>query len=171
MAADFTTDTDPVLLAYGQACFAAQALESSIRLLLVVNSSAKTKLAVSPTVLSEIEAETMRDAIYTLFSRALAVEYFTAAEEKQIKAAMRTRNYLIHEFWARHVARMATPDGRRFLIGKLHEIQLELVAAERILASLIDRYLGEHGLDLQQLQELALSQYQAGSGDAGVPGG
>mgnify|MGYP006929324600 CR=1 FL=1 len=162
MTDSFDADLEPVLLAYGKACFAAQSLESSIRLLLVVQSSARAGMAVSPRVLSEIESETMRDAVYSLFERAKAVEYFTAAEEKQIKQAMRTRNYLIHELWARYAARMTTPDGRAFLVGQMEKIQRELGAAERILASLVDRHLEEHGLTLEKIQELALRQYQSG---------
>lgn len=163
-------EIEPMMLAYGKACYSAQHLEAALRFLLVLNRSNNKGQVVAPDAIGEIESETMREAVFALFNLARKFEYFTSNEEKRVKRAIWDRNFLIHELWDRNAASIATPEGRQKVLKKIEAIHSQLKSASDIINDLSNRYLAECGLSVDQIKELAMQQYTPGgngSSDSG----
>jgi hypothetical protein len=82
-------------------------------------------------------------------------EYFTKAEKKMIFKAIRKRNDLIHGYMVDRVQDLFTPDGRRFLVEDIRRTRKALQDADRVNASLIDRYLKEYGTSMEAVERQA----------------
>jgi hypothetical protein len=158
-------DIDPVFLAYGKACFIAQNLESTLRFLLVVHKSAEDKEPISPSAISTIEADTFREALFALFGRARKAAYFKAKEERQLREAIKKRNYLIHEYWDKNAMMLLIPEGRASIIADLEAITKLIRAADLTIVSFIDRYLAHHGMSTKMIKEWSGRLYKAGRVD------
>lgn len=162
MSDTFNEDMEPLFLAYGKACYVAQNLESTLRFLLVVNRSHRDGQAISQAAITEIETETAREAVFALFDRAKRSEYFTSQEERLVKAAMRARNHLMHEYWDKNIKKVIAPDGRLAVMNELSAINEQIRVADKIIVSLIDRYMIECGLTTEICKQLADQVYESG---------
>jgi len=95
-----------------------------------------------------------------IFKSVRKKEYFTSPERKAIHKAIRLRNELVHRFMVDKVEQILTPEGRQSLLEELHGIREAVQAADRIIASLLDRYLEEYGTSLEELQDYAADLFQ-----------
>lgn len=96
-------------------------------------------------------------------------EYFTSPERKSIHKAIRLRNELVHRFMVDRVEQILSPEGRQTLLEEIRGIRGAVQNADRIIASLIDRYLEEYGTSLEELQDYAsdLFHEEPGEDDTG----
>ena len=159
----FNKEIEPLLLAYGKACYAAQNLESTLRFLLVLNRSQKDKQIVSADSIAEIDEETNKEAVFALFQRARKIEYFTSKEERLVKAAIRSRNYLMHEFWSKNIKMVSTAEGREKIASELASITQQVHKADEIVVSLIDKYMVKYGITTDILKKMAEQSYELGA--------
>lgn len=161
---DLDQDFERLFTAYGAACHAAQLLERSFRVLLVAQQAAKAPAFANEAV-GYIETETARDTLRDLFSAAQRKEYFTEAEIAKINAAVRKRNFLIHEFFAHAGTDTLTPSGRKAALVELQSIRDQLNRAREILEALAERYLLEFGLTVETLVAAAQTLATSSSED------
>ena len=91
-------------------------------------------------------------------------EHFTSPERKAIHKAIRLRNDLVHRFMVDKVEQLFSEAGRQTLVEELQGIRRAIQYADGIIASLIDRYLSEHGASLEELQAYADGLFD-GEGD------
>lgn len=161
---DLDQEIERLFTAYGAACHAAQLLESSFRMLLVAQQAAKEP-ALSSEAVGYIETETARNTLRDLFGAAKRKEYFTAAEIATINAAIRRRNFLIHEFFAQGGTDTLTPSGRKAALIELQSIRDQLNSARVIVEALAERYLLEFGLTMETLAAAAQTLVTSSSED------
>lgn len=90
-----------------------------------------------------------------IFKAVRKKEFFTSPERKAIHKAIRLRNELVHRFMVDKVEQFLSSEGRQALLEELHGIREAVQAADRIIASLLDRYLEEYGTSLEELQDYA----------------
>ena len=95
-----------------------------------------------------------------LFRAVRKKEHFTSPERKAIHKAIRLRNDLVHRFMVDKVEQLFTNAGRQELADELRGIRQAVQYADGIIASLIDRYLKEHGASLEELQAYAEDLFQ-----------
>jgi len=155
-------DWEPLYLQYGKACFVAQNLETTLRMLLVLHRSKKMGQSVSAPIISAINSETRKEAVFALFDRSRSIEYFTPKEERMLKAAIQVRNQLIHEFWPSNILKTCTPEGRAEVIDALGNMANQIREADDVVVSLVDRYLIEHGLSTEILKQFSEVLHEAG---------
>lgn len=146
-------DLDVVFRAYGAACFAAQHLESALRVLLVLSTAAKQQ-QMNMHILRLVESETAMDTLRQLFNAAREREYFTGAEVKSIDRAIKRRNFIIHSYWHKHTMLLSTAKGRAWLCDDLQHARAVMRDANGIVNSLCDRYWEQYGMSTKALNEL-----------------
>ncbi|MDX1433459.1 MAG: hypothetical protein R3286_13530 [Gammaproteobacteria bacterium] len=142
----------PVLAEFGAAMHVAQRLEYGLTLLLAF-AAKYDEASISR---AEVEDPFDRDAERTLgelFHRVRKKEYLTRAEQKIIRKAVKERNILVHRYLIDKGELMLTPEGRSELIGDIIRIRKNLQSADRIVESLVDRYLEEHDTTVDEITE------------------
>lgn len=156
----------PIYAEFGAAVHDTQVLEFGLVLLMALatryDDARFTKEAVR--ALSSAHAG---QTLGELFRVVRKQEYFTSPERKAIHKAIRLRNELVHRFMVERVERVLSADGRRELLEEIRGIREAVQAADRIIASLIDRYLEEYGTSLDELQVYASELFddEAGQDD------
>jgi hypothetical protein len=128
-------DFDEVLRAYGGACYQAQNLEASLRMLLVLATAYEQK-AFSYSTVRYIEDQTARDTLRKLFQKVGEKEYFTPREQERLYGAIGLRNFIVHGYWDKHTLTMATKEGRAWLVTDLQKAGNVLHEANTIVTSL-----------------------------------
>ncbi len=78
-------------------------------------------------------------------------EYLTRAEQKQIRKAIKERNILVHSYLVDKSELLLTPEGRKEMLKDIRRVQNLLRKADDIIESLVDRYLAEHEVDLDEI--------------------
>jgi hypothetical protein len=99
-----------------------------------------------------------------LFFAVREKEYFTKAEKKMIFKAIRKRNDLIHGYMVDRVHDLLSADGRQFLLEDIRRTRKSLQDADRVNASLIDRYLQDYGTSLDEVEAQARAAMQQEDG-------
>ena len=85
---------EEIFLMYSQAMFMAQHLEQGIKFALEAIG------IVAPSLKSQLLEESAFPAVGKLFDELRKKEYLSDSDQKEIKEALKLRNYLAHEFWA-----------------------------------------------------------------------
>ena len=155
----------PLMEAYGAACYAAQSLEASLRLLLILNKSASENQLLSSDAAEHIESETASVSLMQLFRKAKKKEYFSNHDYRIVKSAVISRNLLIHKYWGRNVSKTLTPEGRDTIRREIDKLKVQIISADQIILTLIDRYLTEHGISTDALAQKAAELYDMGDGE------
>src|SRR5690606_15162769 len=88
-----------------------------------------------------------------LFDAAKKTEYFTPAEERMLRSAIRLRNELAHTFLTSRAKFLATPEGRRKVLGDIGAARSKIKKAGAIIDSLIDRYLEKYGTTVEEIKQ------------------
>jgi hypothetical protein len=90
-------------------------------------------------------------------------KYLTSFEKAAIQGGVRERNALIHAYWGeKRAPALMTPAGRSWIVKDLDRIREVCRKAGRIVDSIIDRYLKEHGADLHSLSNPLWESWQSG---------
>ncbi len=149
----------PIYAEFGAAVHDTQVLEFGLVLLMALatryDDAHFTKEAVR--ALSSAHAG---QTLGELFRVVRKQEYFTSPERKAIHKAIRLRNELVHRFMVNRVEQVLSPEGRKGLLEEIRAIREAVQSADRIIASLIDRYLEEYGTSLDDLQDYASDLFQ-----------
>ncbi len=155
-------DLDPVLRAFGSACFQAQNLEGAFRMLLVLKAAQKNQKYDIETI-RDVESATAASTLRSLFQAAKQAEYFTPAEERMLNKAIKERNFVIHGYFDKYATLLAKVEGRQWLVKNLHEIRDLLHSANYVVVSLCDRYLTEQGMGMEALKSYADTLWESGT--------
>jgi len=162
MASPTKREIAPMFEAYGAACFEAQHLERSLRLLMAMIEARGQKRDVknepSPTALMRERNVTLVD----LFKVAQGKEYFTDAEKKAINNAIKERNFVVHSYWDKKIALGVTPAGRQWIIANLNQLRALFRNASLLISSLLDKHLAEYGLDVQYFSDKTDELWKSG---------
>jgi hypothetical protein len=140
----------PVFAEFGGAIQTAQRLEFGLTLLLAF----AVKFDEATIGKSTVDRLSTRDAEKTLGELWHAVkksEYVTRAEQKQIRKAIKERNMLVHSYLVDKSELLLTPKGRDEMLADIKRIQILFRKADEIVESLVDRYLAEHEVDLDEI--------------------
>ncbi len=132
-----------MMLAYGNACYAAQALEVSLTGLL---NTLEMYNIVKGVKNKSIDSENTSRVLGNLFKEAQKKEYFTNAEKNKINRAIKERNHLIHGYWKEKITYAYKKKGREWIIKNIEEIHELIAQANDIVASLEKKYLDELGV-------------------------
>lgn len=140
----------PVFAEFGGAVHTAQRLEFGLTLLLAF----AVKFDEATIGKSTVDRLSTKDAEKTLGELWHAVkksEYVTRAEQKQIRKAIKERNVLVHTYLVDNSEKLLTPKGRDEMLADIERFQKLLRKADEIVESLVDRYLSEHDVDLEEI--------------------
>jgi len=149
----------PVYAEFGAAVHDTQVLEFGLMLLMAL----ATRYEDADFGSSAVESLSSVDAGKTvgeLFRAVRKKEHFTSPERKAIHKAIRLRNDLVHRFMVQKVEALLTAEGRQGLLGEIRGIRQAVQRGDRIVASLIDRYLEEYGTSLDELQDYASDLFE-----------
>lgn len=140
----------PVFAEFGAAVHTAQRLEFGLTLLLAF----AVKFDEAKIGKSAVERLSSNDAEKTLGELWHAVkksEYVTRAEQKTIRKAIKERNVLVHSYLVDKGEQLFTAEGRKELLQDIRRIQELFRKADAIVESLVDRYLSENEVDLDEI--------------------
>jgi hypothetical protein len=155
----------PVYAEFGAAVHDTQVLEFGLVLLMALATRYDDANFGSAAVESLASVDAGK-TVGELFRAVRKKEHFTAPERKAIHKAIRLRNDLVHRFLVQKVEALLTADGRRGLLREIRRIRKAVQRADRIVASLIDRYLEEYGTSLDELQDYAAELFDVPEGAA-----
>lgn len=144
-------DVALVFAEFGAAVHDAQILESALGLLMALVSKyqdAQFSAGPEKALCGSGEEKTLGE----IFRAVKKKEYFTPAEEKIIRGAIRTRNKLVHSFMHEKAPQMLAPKGRRSVLSEVLEVRDTLKGATRVVDSLIDKYLAEYGASVESIK-------------------
>lgn len=147
-------DLTPIYAEFGAAVHDTQVLEFGLVLLMALATRYDNAQFTSDAVKALSSAQAGQ-TLGELFRAVRKKEYFTSPERKAIHKAIRLRNDLVHRFMVDKVEQFLSPEGRQSLLDETRGIREAVQAADRIIASLIDRYLEEYGTSLEELQDYA----------------
>jgi hypothetical protein len=153
-------DLAPVYAEFGAAVHDTQVLEFGLVLLMALATRYDDARFERNAVASLSSAQAGK-TIGELFRAVRRKEHFTSPERKAIHKAIRLRNDLVHRFMVDKVEQLFTESGRQELAEELRAIRKAVQYADGIIASLIDRYLSEHGASLEELQTYAEDLFEA----------
>lgn len=149
----------PVYAEFGAAVHDTQVLEFGLILLMAL----ATRYEDADFGSNAVESLSSADAGKTvgeLFRAVRKKEHFTSPERKAIHKAIRLRNDLVHRFMVQKVESLLTQEGRQELVNEIRAIRQAVQSGDRIVASLIDRYLEEYGTSLDELQDYAAHLFE-----------
>ncbi len=153
-------DLAPVYAEFGAAVHDTQVLEFGLVLLMALATRYDDARFERNAVASLSSAQAGK-TIGELFRAVRKKEHFTSPERKAIHKAIRLRNDLVHRFMVDKVEQLFTETGRQELAEELRAIRKAVQYADGIIASLIDRYLSEHGASLEELQAYAEDLFES----------
>jgi hypothetical protein len=153
------TELAPVYAEFGAAVHDTQVLEFGLVLLMALATRYDDARFERNAVASLSSAQAGK-TIGELFRAVRKKEHFTSPERKAIHKAIRLRNDLVHRFMVDKVEQLFSDTGRQELADELRGIRQAVQYADGIIASLIDRYLKEHGASLEELQAYADDLFQ-----------
>ena len=142
----------PVFAEFGASVHLAQRLEFGLTLLLAFAAKYENA-SISRSVVDKLFDRDTEHTLGALFHSVRKKEYLTRAEQKIIRKAVKDRNMLVHSYLIDKGELLLTPEGRAELMDDLARIQKNLQAADRIVESLVDRYLEEHGTTVDEITQ------------------
>ncbi len=149
----------PVYAEFGAAVHDTQVLEFGLVLLMAL-ATRYDDARFERNAVAALSSAQAGKTIGELFRAVRKKEHFTSPERKAIHKAIRLRNDLVHRFMVDKVEQLFTDTGRQELADELRGIRQAVQYADGIIASLIDRYLKEHGASLEDLQAYAEDLFQ-----------
>jgi hypothetical protein len=149
----------PVYAEFGAAVHDTQVLEFGLVLLMAL-ATRYDDADFSSAAVESLSSVDAGKTVGELFRAVRRKEHFTTPERKAIHKAIRLRNDLVHRFLVHKVEALLTADGRQELVSEIRRIRKAVQRADRIVASLIDRYLEEYGTSLDELQDYASELFQ-----------
>ena len=152
------TNMSPLFEAYGAACYWAQHLERSFRLLLLMFKEKKGRADL--VVSTPLDTEEGLRALGNLFKDAQGKGYCTEADHKQFIKAIHDRNTLVHAYWDKKFLSITTPEGRQQIIGDLAETRMTIRYAAKMADSLVDKKIEEYGISLNSLASRAAHEWE-----------
>lgn len=147
-------DLTPVYAEFGAALHDAQVLEFGLILLMAL-ATRYDQVHFPEGPRESLSPARVGKTLGQLFFAVREKEYFTKAEKKMIFKAIRKRNDLIHGYMVDKVHELLTPDGRQFLLEDIRRTRKTLQDADRVSASMIDRYLQDYGTSLDEVETQA----------------
>ena len=147
-------DLAPVYAEFGAAVHDTQVLEFGLVLLMALATRYDDAQFGTDSVKTLSTAQAGQ-TVGELFRAVRKKEHFTSPERKAIHKAIRLRNDLVHSFMVDKVENLFTPEGRESLLQEIRAIRGAVQTADRINASLIDRYLEEYGTSVDELKDYA----------------
>ena len=147
-------DLVPIYAEFGAAVHDTQVLEFGLVLLMAL-ATRYDDANFTPEAVKALSSSQAGQTLGELFKAVRKKEYFTSPERKSIHKAIRLRNDLVHRFMVDKVEQFLSPEGRATLLDEVRGIREAVQSADRIIASLIDRYLEEYGTSLEELQDYA----------------
>jgi hypothetical protein len=147
-------DLVPIYAEFGAAVHDTQVLEFGLVLLMAL-ATRYDDAKFTPEAVNALSSAQAGQTLGELFRAVRKKEYFTSPERKSIHKAIRLRNDLVHRFMVEKVEQFLTPEGRVTLLEEIRGIRGAVQSADKIIASLIDRYLEEYGTSLEELQDYA----------------
>lgn len=154
-------DLAPVYAEFGAAVHDTQVLEFGLVLLMAL-ATRYDDAVFDKNAVASLSSAQAGQTIGELFRAVRKKEHFTSPERKAIHKAIRLRNDLVHRFMVDKVEQLFTDAGRQALATELQAIRKAVQYADGIIASLIDRYLSEHGASLDDLREYAADLFEHG---------
>jgi hypothetical protein len=149
----------PVYAEFGAAVHDTQVLEFGLVLLMAL-ATRYDDARFERNAVAALSSAQAGKTIGELFRAVRKKEHFTSPERKAIHKAIRLRNDLVHRFMVDKVEQLFSDTGRQELADELRGIRQAVQYADGIIASLIDRYLKEHGASLEDLQAYAEDLFQ-----------
>ncbi len=153
------SELTPIYAEFGAAVHDTQVLEFGLVLLMALATRYDDAHFTSEAVRALSSAHAGK-TLGEIFKAVRKKEYFTSPERKAIHKAIRLRNELVHRFMVDKVEQVLSPEGRHALQEELRGIRDAVQAADRIIASLLDRYLEEYGTSLEELHDYASDLFQ-----------
>jgi hypothetical protein len=153
------TNMAPLFEAYGAACYWAQILERSFKLLLLMLLDKKRQghLVVS----TPLDTEEGLRTLGNLLKDAQEKKYITEAEHQEINKAISDRNNLVHAYWDRKSLSIPTTEGRQQIIDELAQIRKSIRYAAKITNFLVDKKQQENGISLKSLGSAAMQEWES----------
>ena len=152
------TNMTPLFEAYGAACFWAQHLERSFKILLLMARSTEHQTALF--VSTPLDTEEGLLALGKFFKGAQEKALLTEIEHKVINKAISDRKTLIHAYWDKKSLMMLTPQNRQQIIDDLAQIRKSIRYAVKITNSLIDKKLKKHRNSLKGLDSAIWQEWE-----------
>jgi hypothetical protein len=153
----------PIYAEFGAAVHDTQVLEFGLVLLMAL-ATRYDDAHFTPEAVMALSSSQAGQTLGELFRAVRKKEYFTSPERKSIHKAIRLRNDLVHRFMVHKVEQFLSPEGRAALLDEIRGIRGAVQSADRIIASLIDRYLEEYGTSLEELQDYASELFEQEQG-------
>jgi hypothetical protein len=150
----------PVYAEFGAAVHDTQVLEFGLVLLMAL-ATRYDDARFGRNAVAALSSAQAGKTVGELFRAVRRKEHFTSPERKAIHKAIRLRNDLVHRFMVDKVEQLFSEAGRQTLVEELQGIRRAVQYADGIIASLIDRYLSEHGASLEELQAYADGLFDA----------
>jgi hypothetical protein len=150
----------PVYAEFGAAVHDTQVLEFGLVLLMAL-ATRYDDARFGKNAVASLSSAQAGKTVGELFRAVRKKEHFTSPERKAIHKAIRLRNDLVHRFMVDKVEQLFSESGRQGLVEELQGIRRAVQYADGIIASLIDRYLREHGASLDDLRAYAADLFDA----------
>jgi hypothetical protein len=145
-------DLIPVFAEFGGAVHMAQRLEFGLELLLAF-AAKYDQAQFTKSIVNRLSSKDAEKTLGELFHGVKESEYLTRAEKKIIRKAIKERNVLVHSYLIDKGELLLTPDGRAEVVKDIGRIQKNIIRADGIIESLIDRYLLEYDTNIDEIME------------------
>lgn len=140
----------PVFAEFGGAVHTAQRLEFGLTLLLAF-AVKFDEAKIGKSMIAKLKSNEAEKTLGELWHAVKKSEYMTRAEQKTIRKAIKERNVLVHSYLIDKGEHLLTREGRAEMLTDIRRIQDDLRKADEIVESLVDRYLVEHRVDLDEI--------------------
>jgi len=140
----------PVFAEFGGAVHTAQRLEFGLTLLLAF-AVKFDEAVIGKSTIDRLSSKDAEKTLGELWHAVKKSEYLTRAEQKQIRKAIKERNILVHSYLVDKSELLLTPEGRKEMLKDIRRVRNLLRKADDIIESLVDRYLAEHEVDLDEI--------------------
>lgn len=144
---------------FGLAVYFAQVLEHALVTFLVVSRS----LGLAFTTVAErdaFEADLFGSTMGQQLQLALAEAPIADADTDRLKTALRTRNFLVHNYFRERVTDMVSESGRNRMLEELDRMRDELKAAVEPLSTVTYALMGRVGLTRAEVEMQAEAMKQ-----------
>jgi hypothetical protein len=136
---------------FGLAVYAAQVLEHGVVNFVVVSRSVGRAFT-TRAERDEFEAELFRSTMGRQLRHALAEASIADADTERLQAALRTRNFLVHDYFPERAADMLSEIGRNRLLDELDRMRDELRTADESLEAVTLALMHRAGLTADMLK-------------------
>jgi len=140
----------PIFAEFGAAVHTAQRLEFGLTLLLAF-AVKFDEARIGKSAVDRLSSNDAEKTLGELWHAVKKSEYVTRAEQKIIRKAIKERNVLVHSYLVDNGEQLFTPEGRAEMLEDIVRMQELFKKADSIVESLVDRYLSEHNVDLEEI--------------------